>query len=90
MKENFCIFPYPQIKELKLEDPWAKRCAPQNYIEEKDPMGRRCGLAPPKNMQEVLKKAAEAAKEFISKKHVSLEKFYVFKKRWNGGGFDCT
>ncbi|XP_045507161.1 cilia- and flagella-associated protein 298-A [Colias croceus] len=63
-----------QIKELKLEDPWAKRCAPQGYIEAKDDMGRRCGLAPPPNLQEVLKKAAEFAKETISKKHVDLRK----------------
>ncbi|KAI8423842.1 hypothetical protein MSG28_012852 [Choristoneura fumiferana] len=63
-----------QIKELKLEDPWAKRCAPMNYVEAKDDMGRRCGLAPPPNLQEVLKKAAETAKEFVSKKHVDLRK----------------
>ncbi|XP_052758049.1 cilia- and flagella-associated protein 298-A isoform X1 [Galleria mellonella] len=63
-----------QIKELKLEDPWAKRCAPPGYVENKDEMGRRCGLAPPPNMQEVLKKASEFAKECISKKHVDLRK----------------
>ncbi|CAG4966302.1 unnamed protein product [Colias eurytheme] len=63
-----------QIKELKLEDPWAKRCAPQGYIEAKDDMGRRCGLAPPPNLQEVLKKASEFAKETISKKQVDLRK----------------
>lgn len=61
---------YLKIKELKLEDPWAKRCAPVGYIEAKDEMCRRCGLAPPPNLQEVLKKAAETAKEIISKKHV--------------------
>lgn len=60
-----------QIKDLKLEDPWAKRCAPAGYIVAKDEMGRRCGLAPPPYLQEVLKKAAETAKEIISKKHVS-------------------
>ncbi|KAH9635714.1 hypothetical protein HF086_011104 [Spodoptera exigua] len=59
-----------KIKELKLEDPWAKRCAPPGHVFVKDEMGRRCGLAPPPNMQEVIKKAAEDAKEFISKKHV--------------------
>ncbi|CAB3237807.1 unnamed protein product [Arctia plantaginis] len=63
-----------QIKELKLEDPWAKRCAPPNYEFCKDDMGRRCGLAPPANMQDVMKKASEDAKEFISKKHVDLRK----------------
>ncbi|CAH0697455.1 unnamed protein product [Spodoptera exigua] len=63
-----------QIKELKLEDPWAKRCAPPGHVFVKDEMGRRCGLAPPPNMQEVIKKAAEDAKEFISKKHVDLRK----------------
>ena len=55
-----------------MEDPWAKRCAPAGYIIAKDEMGRRCGLAPPLNLQEVLKKAAETAKEYISKKHVSV------------------
>ncbi|XP_063394720.1 cilia- and flagella-associated protein 298 [Cydia fagiglandana] len=63
-----------QIKELKLEDPWAKRCAPMGYVECKDDMGRRCGLAPPPNLQEVLKKAAEAAKEFVHKKLVDHRK----------------
>ncbi|KAG6443475.1 cilia- and flagella-associated protein 298-A isoform X2 [Manduca sexta] len=63
-----------QIKELKLEDPWASRCAPQGYVFAKDDMGRRCGYAPPPNLQEVLKKAAETAKEFVSKKHVDLRK----------------
>ncbi|XP_050669405.1 cilia- and flagella-associated protein 298-A [Leptidea sinapis] len=61
-----------QIQELKLEDPWAKKCAPQGYVFAKDEMGRRCGFAPPPNLQEVLKKAAETAKEIISKKHVDL------------------
>lgn len=59
--------------ELKLEDPWAKRCAPPDHVFAKDDMGRRCGLAPPLNMQAILKKAAEDAKEFISKKHVSIQ-----------------
>ncbi|XP_004933535.1 cilia- and flagella-associated protein 298-A [Bombyx mori] len=63
-----------QIKELKLEDPWANRCAPQGYVVAKDEMGRRCGLAPPTNLKEVLKKAAETAKDIISKKHVDLQK----------------
>ncbi|CAH2260405.1 cilia- and flagella-associated protein 298-A [Pararge aegeria] len=63
-----------QITELKLEDPWAKRCAPTGYVEAKDEMGRRCGLAPPPNLQAVLAKAAETAKEYISKKHVNLYK----------------
>ncbi|XP_072946480.1 cilia- and flagella-associated protein 298-A [Epargyreus clarus] len=63
-----------QIQELKLEDPWAQRCAPQGYVFKKDEMGRRCGLAPPEHMQAVLKKAAETAKEIISKKHVDLRK----------------
>ncbi|XP_049881430.1 cilia- and flagella-associated protein 298-A [Pectinophora gossypiella] len=61
-----------QVKELKLTDPWAKRCAPPDYVECKDDMGRRCGLAPPTHMQEVLKKAIETAKEYVSKKHVDL------------------
>ncbi|XP_013186372.1 cilia- and flagella-associated protein 298-A [Amyelois transitella] len=68
-----------QIKELKLEDPWAKRCAPQGYVEHKDEMGRRCGLAPPPNLQEVLKKAAETAKEIIDKKHVDLREYVTQK-----------
>lgn len=59
-----------QILELKLKDPWAERCAPANYVVSKDDMGRRCGLAPPDNMKQILKKAAETAKEIISKKHV--------------------
>ncbi|XP_026315916.1 cilia- and flagella-associated protein 298-A [Hyposmocoma kahamanoa] len=61
-----------QILELKLKDPWAERCAPAGYVICKDDMGRRCGLAPPTNMQEILKKAAETATEIISKKRVDL------------------
>ncbi|KAJ2944943.1 hypothetical protein O0L34_g1840 [Tuta absoluta] len=61
-----------QIQELKLTDPWAKKCAPPGAVECKDEMSRRCGLAPPPNMQEVMKKAIETAKEYISKKHVDL------------------
>ncbi|XP_023946810.2 cilia- and flagella-associated protein 298-A [Bicyclus anynana] len=68
-----------QISELKLEDPWAKRCAPANYVVTKDDMGRRCGLAPPPNLQAVLTKAAETAKEYISKKHVNLQKCFTQK-----------
>ncbi|XP_048487180.1 cilia- and flagella-associated protein 298-A [Plutella xylostella] len=63
-----------QITELKLQDPWAKKCAPQNYVIEKDPLGRRCGLAPPPHMQTVLTTAAGVAKECVSKKHVDLRK----------------
>lgn len=69
------VFMSFQIKELKLEDPWAKRCAPPNYEFCKDDMGRRCGLAPPPNMQDMMKKASEDAKEFISKKHVRCSFF---------------
>ncbi|CAG9792562.1 unnamed protein product [Diatraea saccharalis] len=69
-----------QIKELKLKDPWAERCAPANHVFCKDDMGRRCGLAPPPNLQEVLKKAAETAKEFVSKKHVDLRKCMTQKE----------
>ncbi|KAL4713702.1 hypothetical protein ACJJTC_004233 [Scirpophaga incertulas] len=68
-----------QIKELKLEDPWAEKCAPPGHVFCKDDMGRRCGLAPPPNLQQVLKKAAEDAKEFISKKNVDLNKFVTQK-----------
>ncbi|XP_013138429.1 PREDICTED: UPF0769 protein C21orf59 homolog [Papilio polytes] len=68
-----------QIKELKLEDPWAKKCAPQDYVVQKDEMGRRCGFAPPTHLQQVLKKAMETAKEMISKKRVDLRQFVTQK-----------
>ena len=70
-----------QIRELKLEDPWAQRCAPPGHVFAKDDMGRRCGLAPPPNMQEIMKKAAEDAKEFISKKHVSFGEILHFLRK---------
>ncbi|XP_050517134.1 cilia- and flagella-associated protein 298 [Diabrotica virgifera virgifera] len=57
-----------QVQELKLVDTWGEKCIPSGGFEyNKDPIGRRNGKQPKKNMQEVLMKAVREAKEMISK-----------------------
>ncbi|XP_072399649.1 cilia- and flagella-associated protein 298 [Diabrotica undecimpunctata] len=57
-----------QVQELKLVDTWGEKCIPSGGFEyNKDPIGRRNGKRPKKNMQEVLLKAVTEAKEMISK-----------------------
>ncbi|XP_050393054.1 cilia- and flagella-associated protein 298-A [Patella vulgata] len=60
-----------QIIALKLHDEWADKCIPSGgAIDTKDKYGRRNGKAPNKQMQEVLNKTIQAAKDMISKKKV--------------------
>ena len=57
-----------QIKELKLEDKWAKSCYPQGgSVEYKDPVGRRSGNAPNAKMKDVIDKTRNDAKAQVSK-----------------------
>lgn len=57
-----------QIKELKLEDKWAKSCYPQGgSVECKDPVGRRSGNAPNAKMKDVIDKTRNDAKTQVSK-----------------------
>lgn len=57
-----------QIRELKLEDKWAKSCYPQGgSTESKDPVGRRSGNAPNGKMKDVIDKTRNDAKVQVSK-----------------------
>lgn len=57
-----------QVEELKLKDDWGEKCVPSGGCSvNKDPVGRRNGKQPRKEMQEVLNKAVKDAKEMISK-----------------------
>lgn len=56
-----------QVEELGLKDMWADHCAPHGWIQNKDPIGRRCGRQPPQNIQQVLTAAIENARQMISK-----------------------
>lgn len=60
-----------QVQELKLTDPWGEKCIPSGGFNfEKDPVGRRNGKRPRKEMQEVLQNAIGEAREMVSKKLV--------------------
>ncbi|XP_018319836.1 cilia- and flagella-associated protein 298 [Agrilus planipennis] len=58
-----------QVKELKREDYWGERCIPSGgYDLVKDPIGRRNGKQPKKDMQDLLNKTIKEAKDLISPK----------------------
>ncbi|KAJ8973739.1 hypothetical protein NQ317_014985 [Molorchus minor] len=63
-----------QVEELKLTDPWGEKSIPSGgFTYWKDPVGRRNGKQPRKEMQDVLTNAVGDAKEMISKKLVLQE-----------------
>lgn len=69
-----------QVEELKLSDPCGDKCIPSGgYVFNKDPVGRRNGKAPMKNMEDVLKNAITEAKEMISKNLVTMKKPLTLK-----------
>ncbi|XP_044748915.1 cilia- and flagella-associated protein 298 [Coccinella septempunctata] len=69
-----------QVEEMKLEDPYEEKCIPSGgFIINQDPIGRRNGRQPKKDMQEVLNKAVKDAKEMISKNLVPLGKLMTLK-----------
>lgn len=56
-----------QVSELKLTDEWLSVCVPSGgFSLNKDPVGRRYGHQPKKEMQNVLLKAVADAKQIIS------------------------
>ncbi|RZC38366.1 UPF0769 protein C21orf59 [Asbolus verrucosus] len=64
-----------QVEELKLTDPWGEKCIPSGgFTVVKDPIGRRNGKQPRKEMQDVLNNAVKDAKEKISKNLVIQHK----------------
>ncbi|XP_018572102.1 UPF0769 protein CG18675 [Anoplophora glabripennis] len=69
-----------QVEEMKLSDPWGEKCIPSGgFSLEKDPIGRRNGKQPRKEMQEVLRNAVSEAKEMTSKKLVLQGKYLTMK-----------
>lgn len=63
-----------QIEELHLVDEWGEKCVPSGgWIFEKDPIGRRNGRKPKPEMQDVINKTMEEAKNAISKKLVEKD-----------------
>nr|XP_022903028.1 UPF0769 protein C21orf59 homolog [Onthophagus taurus] len=69
-----------QVEELKLVDHDGERCIPSGgFTLVKDPIGRRNGKQPKKDMQDLIKKSVNEAKEMISKKLV-LQNVIMTKK----------
>lgn len=67
-----------QVDDMKLTDSWGEKCIPSGgFTVVKDPIGRRNGKQPRKEMQDVLNKAVKEAKDMISKnlvlQHKSLD-----------------
>lgn len=64
-----------QVEELKLVDHFGEKCIPSGgYTQVKDPIGRRNGKQPRKEMQNILNNTAKEAKEKISKNLVMQDK----------------
>lgn len=69
-----------QVQEMKLVDHWGDKCIPSGgFVEIKDPIGRRNGKQPLKDMQDVLKNSAKDAKNTISKNLVREGKCLTLK-----------
>ncbi|XP_066249317.1 cilia- and flagella-associated protein 298 [Euwallacea similis] len=69
-----------QVEELKLKDDWGDKCTPSGGFDfHKDPVGRRNGKQPKKQMREILDKAIKEAKEKISKSLVIQDKLLTMK-----------
>lgn len=69
-----------QVEELKLNDDWGDKCIPSGgFTLNKDPVGRRNGKQPKKELQNVLNNAVKEAKEMISKNLVNLGQCLTMK-----------
>lgn len=69
-----------QVEEMKLIDHWGEKCLPSGGFQlKKDPIGRRNGKQPNKEMQNVLKNTVNEAKELISKDLVQRGKVMTLK-----------
>ncbi|KAH8874622.1 UPF0769 protein [Schistosoma japonicum] len=71
-----------QVCDLKLEDEWGKKCIPSGgYVECKDEIGRRNGIAPNEKMVEILKRTMDESKQLICrdlvKQDICIEKSAV-------------
>ncbi|GJQ83254.1 hypothetical protein Trydic_g3641, partial [Trypoxylus dichotomus] len=69
-----------QVEELRLVDHFGDKCIPSGgFTQVKDPVGRRNGKQPRKEMQDLLTNTVKEAKERISKKLVLQDKFLTKK-----------
>lgn len=69
-----------QVEEMKLVDHWGNKCIPSGgFIENKDPIGRRNGTQPRKEMQNVLNNTVQEAKKLISKDLIARDKHLTIK-----------
>lgn len=76
-----------QVSELKLIDQYAEKCIPSGgWIYNHDPVGRRNGRQPQENMQKILNKAINDAKDMVSKKLVNENKPLTLKQIQNAIG----
>lgn len=65
---------------MKLVDYWGDKCIPSGgYTQTKDPIGRRNGKQPTKEMQNLLTKTVQEAKDLISNKLVLRNQPLTFK-----------
>lgn len=56
-----------QINEQKVEDEGKEKCIPSGgFVENKDPMRRRSGLAPVQNMVDLIRKTISESKTAVS------------------------
>ncbi|XP_017773760.1 PREDICTED: UPF0769 protein C21orf59 [Nicrophorus vespilloides] len=69
-----------QVEELKLVDTWGNKCIPSGgFGENKDPIGRRNGKQPRKEMQDILNNTAKEAKDLITKNLVAQNQCLTMK-----------
>ncbi|XP_060517218.1 cilia- and flagella-associated protein 298 [Cylas formicarius] len=69
-----------QVEEMNLKDEWGEKCIPSGGFDfSKDPIGRRNGKAPKKEMGDILHKAINEAKEMISKNLIVMGKCLTMK-----------
>lgn len=73
-----------QVSELKLVDQYAEKCVPSGgWTYNRDPVGRRNGRQPQQQMQQILTKAINDAKDMVSKQLVNENKSLTFKQVQN-------
>lgn len=72
----FCF----KVEEMHLIDDWGEKCIPSGgYTLAKDPIGRRNGKQPNKQMQDLIYKTIGEARDIISNKLVSQNKTLTLK-----------
>lgn len=70
-----------QIEELRLVDDWAEKVIPSGgWTYNRDPIGRRNGRQPKREMQEILQRAVDEATAMISKKLIDSNKILTLRQ----------